>query len=525
MQSAFANRTQEKRHPGRSVSSLPQRTSFSFSERGAASGLPFFLRHRVQAKPPVGSSGDSLEHEADRVAASASQQGSAVAASKSANHLVQAKPTNGATQTSFSPPVALNNSVGSPLSTNVRAHVEPVLGTDLSHVRVHSDLASYQSAHALGAKAFTHQNHIWMGANQSPEDVGLMAHESAHVVQQSQRLGPKLAEPMGSIQLKPDDDVKFIKDSPGITDRIEDAYGGGSLTEIQWRTLLASAKESMAKGDTDAASRDYLALYADVAKLAQATRVVPSSRAINIVTGSKENCRNAAPGLNLFLGNRDAWGAVATTSYVDDRGKFGVTLRGRGELQPEVAIVLSVTAFSPEKEQTLSVLRHEMVHAEHRSDDATALFLSSPKDKVGPVRTSAANTELLGYLEGFMTMFHLTHPAPTSADHPAFVELLGVLDPWAAADPSVRSEALGRLQEYYCHALDRRHREAFEAWVDYNMRRVSTYVLADQEGDIMGAYLAYLPMRRQYDFFHGLQTIIGRKCKGLATPMALSPHR
>src|SRR5262249_11969189 len=36
----------------------------------------------------------------------------------------------------------------------------------------------------LHARAFTHQAHIWLGADQSPEDVGLMAHEAAHVVQQ-----------------------------------------------------------------------------------------------------------------------------------------------------------------------------------------------------------------------------------------------------------------------------------------------------------------------------------------------------
>ncbi|HLO02242.1 MAG TPA: DUF4157 domain-containing protein, partial [Symbiobacteriaceae bacterium] len=38
---------------------------------------------------------------------------------------------------------------------------------------------------ALGARAFAHGSEIWLGAGESANDVGLMAHETAHVVQQS----------------------------------------------------------------------------------------------------------------------------------------------------------------------------------------------------------------------------------------------------------------------------------------------------------------------------------------------------
>jgi hypothetical protein len=60
-----------------------------------------------------------------------------------------------------------------------------VLGVDLSHVQVHSDAAAQVSARRLEAKAFTHQNHIWLGPHQSADDVALMAHELTHVVQQT----------------------------------------------------------------------------------------------------------------------------------------------------------------------------------------------------------------------------------------------------------------------------------------------------------------------------------------------------
>src|SRR5262249_39260937 len=39
---------------------------------------------------------------------------------------------------------------------------------------------------------FTHGNHIWMGAGQSPDDVELMAHESTHVLQQRSQRTPIL---------------------------------------------------------------------------------------------------------------------------------------------------------------------------------------------------------------------------------------------------------------------------------------------------------------------------------------------
>lgn len=74
---------------------------------------------------------------------------------------------------------------GSPLPKHVRSKVEPALGSDLSHVKVHSDIHSNQAAQSINAKAFTHQSNIYLGKGQSASDVPLMAHESTHVVQQT----------------------------------------------------------------------------------------------------------------------------------------------------------------------------------------------------------------------------------------------------------------------------------------------------------------------------------------------------
>lgn len=73
---------------------------------------------------------------------------------------------------------------GSPLSDPLRRRVEPVVGADLAGVRVHSGALSRRAAGEIQAKAFTHKNNIHLGEGQSAQDVGLMAHELTHVVQQ-----------------------------------------------------------------------------------------------------------------------------------------------------------------------------------------------------------------------------------------------------------------------------------------------------------------------------------------------------
>jgi hypothetical protein len=547
----------------------------------------------LQTKLKVNEPGDSDEREADRVAEQVMAMPAGLAISGAPPRIQRfSGQSNGQADAA---PASVDQALarpGRPLEPALRQDMEQRFGYDFSRVRVHSGAAAEQSAQEVNANAYTMGNAIVFGAGWfapgTHQGRRLIAHELTHVVQQ-QSVIPRhdaladgntaaeveaarvataahgddvavIGERAGAIQLKRDGDVKLtqptpIKRRPGNTERIEDAYGAGSLDESQWRNLFDSAEQAIAKRQMDEASRLYLTLYADIAKLAQATRVVSSSGGINVVTGSKNNCKNARPGLNLSLGSRDDWDANATTAYVDDQGKFGVKLNPRGAPQPEVAIVLSRSAFKREKEQTLAALRHEMVHAEYYMEDAAKALLSDPKDKSGPDMTSAANTELLAYVEGFMTMFHLSQPAPRSLDHPAFVELLGALDvggrqtlPWAEAAPPVRSEALGRLQEYYCHALDGPHREAFDAWVGYKLTEVRrdeviTTVFAkggesspeafspgsfDEKalelmqrrgGDVWGAVLRVQTL--QGDFFRGLQRVIASKCQGPTIPMKL----
>jgi hypothetical protein len=147
---------------------------------------------------------------------------------------------------------------------------------------------------------------------------------------------------------------------------------------------------------------------------------------INVANGTDK----LKPGLNFSLTD-SVNGATATTGFVDELGKFTAELRPHGNLQPQVAIVLSRTAFKPEKEITLGTLRHEMRHAEL---DASALE-SARRGKSGSGQTTRESSEVLGYVEGFMTMFHLRRPAPSpAADDLAFAELLGAVSPLAKTE-------------------------------------------------------------------------------------------
>lgn len=73
---------------------------------------------------------------------------------------------------------------GKALPGQVRNKIEPVLGHDLRDVRVHDDGTARGAADKLNARAFTHQNHIYLGAGESEGDLPLMAHEATHVLQQ-----------------------------------------------------------------------------------------------------------------------------------------------------------------------------------------------------------------------------------------------------------------------------------------------------------------------------------------------------
>ena len=91
---------------------------------------------------------------------------------------------------------------GQPLDWLTRQRMQPRFGRDFSQVRIHSDDAAARSARSLGAAAYTVGSQIVLGAAQrrpeTPDGQWLLAHELAHVVQQSgSRAHPRGLGPIG----------------------------------------------------------------------------------------------------------------------------------------------------------------------------------------------------------------------------------------------------------------------------------------------------------------------------------------
>jgi hypothetical protein len=77
---------------------------------------------------------------------------------------------------------------GQPLDRSTRSFFEPRLGTDLSHVRIHTDNSAAESARTIQARAFTAGRNVVFGAGEynpdGQEGKRLLAHELAHTIQQ-----------------------------------------------------------------------------------------------------------------------------------------------------------------------------------------------------------------------------------------------------------------------------------------------------------------------------------------------------
>jgi hypothetical protein len=85
-------------------------------------------------------------------------------------------------------PIPLNLSHGGrPMPDRERRFFESRFDRDFSDVRIHEGHAAASMAGRIAAHAFTHRNHIVLGAGHSisrPGDRPLLAHELAHVIQQ-----------------------------------------------------------------------------------------------------------------------------------------------------------------------------------------------------------------------------------------------------------------------------------------------------------------------------------------------------
>lgn len=127
---------------------------------------------------------------------------------------------------------------GSPLPLGVRSTLEAGMGRDFSGVRVHDGPGAQRAAASLNAKAFTQGNDIYLGRGASPTDTHLMAHEAAHVVQQSaapERISSvqrqEHEEEDELVQREPDDSGSNQRQSNGNGEGYGEADDTGELDE------------------------------------------------------------------------------------------------------------------------------------------------------------------------------------------------------------------------------------------------------------------------------------------------------
>jgi hypothetical protein len=165
---------------------------------------------RAQGKLRIGAVDDPLEREADhaaeqvmRMPATGTSQGALQLSRKcddcEANGGLQKKPGS-AQPASGEAPASVGqvlHSPGRPLDPATRAYFEPRFGRDFSYVRVHAGPAAAQSAGEVDAHAYTvGQDIVFASGRLAPESTEgrrLIAHELAHVVQQSDGSTPERA--------------------------------------------------------------------------------------------------------------------------------------------------------------------------------------------------------------------------------------------------------------------------------------------------------------------------------------------
>ena len=129
------------------------------------SGSEFNIQPKNIQPADEGTEGNSLPDPKDHIHAKSKTQGSV----RTSSHLARTiQSTHG----------------GSPMPQYIQKRIERHLGKNLEHVRVHNDKNAHNAGQSIQAKAFTHQNHIYLGQGQSSDDLPLLAHESVHVLQQ-----------------------------------------------------------------------------------------------------------------------------------------------------------------------------------------------------------------------------------------------------------------------------------------------------------------------------------------------------
>jgi len=154
---------------------------------------------------------------------------------------------------------------GNALESSTREFMEQRIGHDFSRVRVHTDTAAAESAHALHARAYTVGRDVVFAAGQFAPDTTagktLLAHELTHVVQQ------RMGEP--AVQRQDDKAKGTKKSTKKAPKKPKDATGltiSGVVAAGDPLSAATIADVNKAAKTTPSQFRHYVA-YADVVKV------------------------------------------------------------------------------------------------------------------------------------------------------------------------------------------------------------------------------------------------------------------
>jgi hypothetical protein len=154
------------------------------SARSGVSSAPVRIQRRVN----VGPVRDPLEYEADRIAELVTgERAPAPTAATMRLAAAEAETAHEKREPHLDESENALTSGGAPMPQAVRSFYEERFGYDFSGVRIHVGDEASRRSQAMNAHAFTFAHHVWLGADQRVGRSFVLAHELAHVIQQTHR--------------------------------------------------------------------------------------------------------------------------------------------------------------------------------------------------------------------------------------------------------------------------------------------------------------------------------------------------
>lgn len=153
----------------------------------------------------VGASNDAFEREARQVAAEVGGYQSVQRSNAPASEATEAPEIGaegGVVNRKVENTIQAARGAGRPVPEHVRLAVEKQTGDSYQGVQVHAGQQANKANDSLGARAFRQGKHIYLGRNQSPYNVQLMAHELTHTTQQGRKKVKKLNKKISGTKAK-----------------------------------------------------------------------------------------------------------------------------------------------------------------------------------------------------------------------------------------------------------------------------------------------------------------------------------